>query len=53
MVFENMSVDSIVGDRLKSSITKLINSDKETGFLPSLRVTTKYFGKNPVSGLRA
>jgi len=38
-----MSVDSIVGDRLQSSITKLMDSDKETGFF------TKSAGNNEVS----
>ncbi len=43
MAFENMSVDSIVGDRLKSSITGLMDSDKETGFF------TLFVGNNEVS----
>jgi|GEM_PF-6971446 len=35
---------------LLDSLIGLMHSDRETGFLPSLCIVTKYSRKNPVSG---
>ena len=37
--------------RKKNRFLGPLTSLKETGFLPNLRYVTKYFVKNPVSGL--